>query len=283
MRLLLLCRTHALPLKKRKLKKRASKAGSNAPMLGQAEGMDEADLTDFYAEIENSLERDEGTSTRSASAHTPRLGKRLGAPPSMVVVSASGPSHVGTSVHASTSGRSFSLGDPLDFLAHSALARNVEYDQISEDDFVTTTRGEEINLTLFPLTPGPYQMSYPYEDLANRFNFLSALLVSHGAELNSCYTGLVTARNRLQEKFDRKAGYVKVLRSEVTDLDGKLERMRKDYDALVQENKELRSQKDDASDKGLAKLAGFEEGQILRIQGCYGWFKGGGYPVMRLS
>ncbi|GKB84219.1 hypothetical protein Tco_0956491 [Tanacetum coccineum] len=262
------------PSRNRKLKKRASEAGSSALELGQAEGMNEADSTDFCVEIKNSLVRDEGTSMRAALAPTPRLGKRLGAPPSMVVVSASGPSHVGTSAHASTFGRSFSLGgatvsgharkseaevvrrqvDPLDFLARSALAHDVEYDQILEDDFGTATHGEKIDLTLFPLTPGPYQMSYPYEgassphileksgmtaitlaelkrtesllllDLSNRFNVLSVLLVSHGAELNSRYTGLVTTRNRLQEKFDQKAGYVK-------------------------ENMELRSQKDAASNK----------------------------------
>ncbi|GJT97489.1 hypothetical protein Tco_1093007 [Tanacetum coccineum] len=164
----------------------------------QAEGMNKADLTDFYVEIENSLERDEGTSTRAASTPTPRLGKILGAPPSIVVVSASGPSHVGTSAHASSSGRSLSLR---------------EYDQILEDDFGTASRGEEIDLTLFPLAPGPYQMSYPFIE-----SFQCALLVSHGTKFSSRYTGLVTTRNRLQEKFDRKA-------------------------------RELHSQKDDASEK----------------------------------
>ncbi|GJW96562.1 reverse transcriptase domain-containing protein [Tanacetum coccineum] len=295
------------PSRKRKLKKIASEAGSSSSELGQAEGMNEADLTNFCAKIKNCLKRDESTSTRAASAPTPRLGKRLGAPPSMAIVSAYGPSHVGTSVHASTFGRSFSLGvacgllsatisghtgkseaevvpcqiDPLDSLARSALARDVEYDQIPENDFSTATRGEEINLTLFPLTPGPYQMSYPYKgassppytkeekaldrtitpaelkrtnsllplDLSNHFNVLSALLVSYGAELNSRYTSLVTAKNHLQEKFDQKAGYVKVLRWEVTTLDGKLERIQKDCDAVGQENRELRSQKDVASDK----------------------------------
>ncbi|GKD47070.1 hypothetical protein Tco_1271715, partial [Tanacetum coccineum] len=43
------------------------------------------------------LKRDEGVSTRAVSAPTLRLGKRLGAPPSIEVVSASEPSHVGTS------------------------------------------------------------------------------------------------------------------------------------------------------------------------------------------
>ncbi|GKD45943.1 hypothetical protein Tco_1270588, partial [Tanacetum coccineum] len=70
-------------------------------------------------------------------------------------------------------------------------------------------------------------------DLSNRFNVLSALLVSHGAEPNSRYTGLVTARNRLQEKFDRKAGElrspkdaasdkVKELQTELTDARNQL-------------------------------------------------------------
>ncbi|GJR79917.1 hypothetical protein Tco_0150702 [Tanacetum coccineum] len=143
------------PSKKSKLKKKALEVYYIAPELGQAEGINEADLTNFYAEIE-----------------------RLGATPSMAVVSASEPSHVGTLAHASTFRRSLSLRgmighakrsgaevlrhqvDPLDFLARSALARDVEYDQILEDDFGTATHGEEIDLTLFPLTPGPYQMSY---------------------------------------------------------------------------------------------------------------------------
>nr|GEV63237.1 putative reverse transcriptase domain-containing protein [Tanacetum cinerariifolium] len=225
-----------------------------------------------------SLKRDECTSTRAASALTPHLGKRLGAPLSMAVVSAFRSSHVGTSTHASTSGLSFSLGGVaisshagkskaevvqrqmnwLDSVAHSALACDVEYDQILEDDFGTTTRGEEIDLTLFPLPPALDWTITPVElkrtksllllDLSNRFNVLSALLVSNGAERNSRYTGLVRSRNRLQDKFDRKDGYIKVLRSEVMTLDGKLERMQKDCDALVQENRELCSQKDVAPD-----------------------------------
>nr|GFD53581.1 hypothetical protein [Tanacetum cinerariifolium] len=85
------------------LKKRASEAGSSAPELGQAKGINEVYLTDFCAEIKNILERDGATSMRASSASTPCLGKRLGAPPSMAVVSVSRPSHVGTSVHASTS------------------------------------------------------------------------------------------------------------------------------------------------------------------------------------
>ncbi|GKE19686.1 hypothetical protein Tco_1427263, partial [Tanacetum coccineum] len=67
--------------KKRRLRKRSSEAGSSAPELGQTEGVDEADLTNFCAEIENSWWK----------------------------LSAFGPSHGGTLVHASTSGRGLSL------------------------------------------------------------------------------------------------------------------------------------------------------------------------------
>ncbi|GKF22688.1 hypothetical protein Tco_0075010, partial [Tanacetum coccineum] len=231
--------------------------------LDQAEGMDEADLDDLCAEIEDRLERDECVSMRVVSPPTPHLGKRLGAPPFIAIVSAFEPSHVGTSAPASTSGRSLSLlgvvtsgrvgkseaevmrrqMDSLDCLACSALARDAEYDQIPNDDFGTATRGEGIDLTLFPLAPGPYHMPYPYEgdpnvcrkaldrtitpaelrrtesllplELSNHVNVLSALLVSHGYELNFRYTYLVLSRARLQEYATSKE--VKKLESQLTD------------------------------------------------------------------
>nr|GEU98988.1 hypothetical protein [Tanacetum cinerariifolium] len=212
-----------------------------------AEGVDEVGLIDFYVEIENNLERDEGTSSRATSIPTPRLGKRLGALPFVADVSTSGPSYGGILVHASTSGHGLSLRgaivsgytrksedevlrrqvDPLDSLAHTALARDVEC------------------LICMKVLPPLHILEKSGMAVMHR----STLLVSHGAQLNSHYTGLVLARNRLQEKFDRKAGYVKVLYSEVTNLDGKLKRMQKNCDALVQENGMLRSQKDDASVK----------------------------------
>ncbi|GKD38983.1 hypothetical protein Tco_1259190, partial [Tanacetum coccineum] len=139
-------------------------------------------------------------------------------------------------------------------------------------DCGTATRGEEIDLTLFPLAPGPYYMPYPYEgvssplytreewngrhasesnilckdifkdpdvckkaldrtitpaelrrtesflplELSNRVHVLSALLVSHGYELNSRYANFVSSKAHLQEKFDKKKWDVKFLRSEVT-------------------------------------------------------------------
>ncbi|GKD10954.1 hypothetical protein Tco_1190639 [Tanacetum coccineum] len=164
--------------------KRASEAGSSAPELWQAEGLNEADITNFGAELEDNIERDEGTSIRAASVPVPRFGKRLGPPPSMVVSSVSGPPFVGTLAHASTSERSLALEgsvaggfvgksraeamrcqiDPLDALAHSALSHDAEYDEIPEDDFGTATHGE---LTLFPLAPGPYEMYYPYKGVSS--------------------------------------------------------------------------------------------------------------------
>ncbi|GJY63115.1 hypothetical protein Tco_0464575 [Tanacetum coccineum] len=239
----------------------------NASKLDRAKGVDEAGLADLCAKIEDSLERDEGISMRVVSAPTPRLGKRLGAPPSIAVVS------------AITSGRVGMSGaevmrcqiDPLDCLARSALARDAEYDQIPDDDFGTATRGEEIDLTLFPLAPSPHHMPYPYEgvssplytkeekaldqtitptklrrtepllllELSNHVNVLSALLVSHGYELNSRYTNLVSSKDLLQEKLNQKKRDVRLLCSEVTSLDDKLEKLKGDYDALGLENKEL--------------------------------------------
>nr|GEW29227.1 hypothetical protein [Tanacetum cinerariifolium] len=253
-----------------------SRLVKNSKELDQAEGANQADLADLCAKIEDSLERDKGISMRDVSALTAHLGKRLGAPPSIAVVSASKPSYVGTLIPASTFGCSLSLGgvvasgrvgksgaevmqrqmDPLDCLTRSALARDAEYDKILGSDFGTVTRGEEIDLTRFPLALGPYHMPYLYEsvssplntkeewdgphtitpadlrrtesllplELSNRVNVLSALLVSHGYELNSRYTNLVSSKALLQEKLNQKKGM------------------------LGQENRELCSQRDAASE-----------------------------------
>ncbi|GJV00867.1 hypothetical protein Tco_1330137 [Tanacetum coccineum] len=237
------------PSKRRKLQKRASKVGTSVPELDEVEGTDEADLADLCAEIKDSLERDEGVSMRVVLASTPSLGKKLGAPPSVVVcgfLSAAASGHVGKP-EAQMDKVMHRQMDPLDCLARSALAYVAKYDQMPDENFGTATRGEEIDLTLFPLAPGPYHMPYPDPDvymkalddtitpaelrrteslllleLSNRVNVLSALLVSHGYELNSRYTNLVSSKARLQEKFDNKKWDVKLLRSEVTSLEKEL-------------------------------------------------------------
>ncbi|GJZ16651.1 hypothetical protein Tco_0552774 [Tanacetum coccineum] len=283
------------PSKKRKLQKRALEAGSSAPELDQAEGTDEVDLSDLCAEIKDSLERDECVSMRVVSAPTPRLGKRLGVPPSIAVVSASEPSHVRTSAPVSTSGRSLSLGgvvasgcvgksgaevmwhqmDPLDCLARSALVRDAEYDQILDDDFGTATRGEYIDLTLFPLSPGSYHMPYPYEGVSSPLYTREEWNGPHAPKRiilckdifkdpNVCKKALdrtITPAELRRtesllplelsnhEKLDKKKEDVKLLRSEVTSLDNKLENLQRGYDALGQENRELRSQRDATSEE----------------------------------
>nr|GEU56254.1 hypothetical protein [Tanacetum cinerariifolium] len=195
------------------------------------------------------------------SAPTLRLGKRLGAPPSIVVTSVSDPSHVGTSAPASTSGRSLSLKGVV--VGGRVGNSGAQIGEILDDGFGTAACGEEIDLTIFPLAPGPYHMPYPYEgvssplytreewngrhalesnimckdifkdsDLSNRVNVLSTLLVSHGYELNSHYANLVSSKAHLQEKFDKKKRDVKWLRSE--------------RDATSEEVRKLQSQLTDA-------------------------------------
>nr|GEU81006.1 hypothetical protein [Tanacetum cinerariifolium] len=238
------------------------------PELGQAEGVDEADLINFYAKIENNLERDEGTSARATSTLTSRLGKRLGAFPFVADVSTSEPSYGGILVHPFTFGRGLSLKgaivsgytrksedevlrrqvDPLDSLARSALARDMSYlyegasshpytkeewngrhapegNLLCKDIFKDTdVCRKALDRTITPAKLKKTE-SLLSLDLENHFNVLSTLLVSHGAQLNSRYTG---------SSF------------ESYKFNGKLKRIQKNYDALVQENGVLRSQKDDA-------------------------------------
>nr|GEY39308.1 hypothetical protein [Tanacetum cinerariifolium] len=205
--------------------------------------------------------RDKGVSTRAVSVPILCLGKRLGAHPSITVVSASEPSHVRTLAPACTSGHSLSLGgvvvsgsgaeviqyqlDLLDSLARSALAHDAKYDQISNDDFGTHYPWKALDQTITPVELRRTESLLPLE-LSNHVNILSALLVSHGYELNFCYTNLVSSRARLQEKLNQKKGDVRFLRSEVTSLDNKLEKLQRDYDAVGQETRELCSQRDDA-------------------------------------
>nr|GEY97133.1 hypothetical protein [Tanacetum cinerariifolium] len=175
--------------------------------------------------LEDSMERDEGTSIRVDAVHMPCLGKRLGHPPSVAVASVSGPTYVGTSAHVLPLGVTLLL----EVLLLVVLLGNSEL-------------RKALDRTISPSEVRRIESLLPLE-LSNRVNVLSALLVSHGYELNSHYTDLVASKVRLQEKFDRK-GDVKLLRSEVTSLDNKLKKVQRDCDALGQENRELRSQRD---------------------------------------
>ncbi|GKF42231.1 hypothetical protein Tco_0125573, partial [Tanacetum coccineum] len=163
--------------------------------------------------------------------------------------------------------------DPLDTLARSALACDLEYDQLSEDDFSNASRVEDIDLTLFPLALGPYVIPYLFSsnpraldhtitpaklrrtksllplELVDRVNVLSTLLVSHGTELNNRYSYLVNRKSRTQKKLDRKMKYVKEFRSEVTTLGEKLDKVQEGCSFLNQENRELHSQNNALSEE----------------------------------
>ncbi|GJZ14290.1 hypothetical protein Tco_0549520 [Tanacetum coccineum] len=207
----------------------------------------------FCVDLEDSLERSDSIPVRAVFAPLLHLGKKL-RPPCSSVVAVSEPSQIGTSVRvatpirgvtrkgSATSGFAGNPGfedvrrcsDPLDTLAHSALSRDAEYDQILEDDFATTSRSEEIDLTLFPLAPGPYVIPYPFDDpdvcrkaldrtitpaelrrtesllpleLSNRVNVLSALLVSHGIKLNTRYTNLVASNELRDQAYENSLIY----------------------------------------------------------------------------
>nr|GEW34291.1 hypothetical protein [Tanacetum cinerariifolium] len=171
--------------------------------------------------------------------NTTVLAAELGSPPHWSHATTSDPSHIGTFVVAlaSTSGHSLVQKeamrrqlDPLDTLAQSDLVHDQEYDHIPEVDFATASRGEEIDLTLFPLAPGPYVMPYPFEgdssperaldrtitlvklkrtesllplELSNQMIVLIALLTSHDTKINSCYIALVAFKVLSREKINR--------------------------------------------------------------------------------
>ncbi|GKD06146.1 hypothetical protein Tco_1181120, partial [Tanacetum coccineum] len=79
---------------------------SSVSVLEQTKDVEDTDISDFHADLENSLEGNEGTSLRATSAPSLRLSKRLGSPPFLPYVTTSNPSRVGTSgaARASTSG-----------------------------------------------------------------------------------------------------------------------------------------------------------------------------------
>ncbi|GJR81398.1 hypothetical protein Tco_0152183 [Tanacetum coccineum] len=222
------------PSKKRRLRKRASEASFSAPELGQADSLNEANIINLCMELEDSMKRDKGTSIRVASVPTPRLGKRLVPSPLVAVASVSGPAHVGISALASTSGCSLALGgssagsfvgkseakdmrrqmDPLDALVHSALSHDAEYDEISKDDFSTATRSEEIELTLFPLAPGPYHMPYPYEGVSSPLYTKEEWDGPHALESNILCKDIFKDPNICRKALDRTITPAELRRTE---------------------------------------------------------------------
>ncbi|GJY50134.1 hypothetical protein Tco_0440090 [Tanacetum coccineum] len=174
------------PKRKRKLKSKASDVGSSTPAAEHGDDAKDVDQgndlseTDYCVYLEGNLERDEGNSFRAAYFPNLRYSKRLGLPPPRLSNTApSDPYYASTSNVANAS--SFDHVDTrrgiapvgvagkaqaevMDLLAQSALARDREYDNIPDDDFSSATLGEEIEITLFPLAPGPYYMPYPFAE-----------------------------------------------------------------------------------------------------------------------
>ncbi|GKE12996.1 hypothetical protein Tco_1416547 [Tanacetum coccineum] len=192
-------------------------------------------MSNFYVEREDSLEGDKSIPVKVVSSPTPHLGSAVGG--------FAGKPGVEDIRH---------YVDPFDALSRSSLSCDAEYDEILEDDFATASHSEEIDMTDSDvcrraldqtITPAELRRTeslLPLE-LLNRVNVLSALLVSHGMELNTRYANLVASKARTEEKLKRKSGYVKELHSEVATLDKKLERLQRGWSVLDRENKELRS------------------------------------------
>nr|GEZ69651.1 hypothetical protein [Tanacetum cinerariifolium] len=175
---------------------------------------------------------------------------------------------------------------PMDLLAQSAIARDCEYDNILDDDLFSATLGEEIDITLFPLAPRPYYISYPFaeaegssppkytkeewdEPHAVEANILAKEIFKDPGickkaldctvtpteleRTESIYTSLVTSNARLQDKVKVKRDQLSKLRFEFYDLKEKHEKVQQDFYARDQENKYLLAL-NDASSNDVKKL-----------------------------
>nr|GEW78960.1 hypothetical protein [Tanacetum cinerariifolium] len=225
------------PKRKRRLRRKASEARSSAPATEQAEDVDGVDFLRviIVPSLKVALRGTKVTLLEPFLPLTYELVRGVARPHRLSQVDFSDPSHVGTS--NVTNASSFDHAD---------------VQKEPDDEFSNATLGEEIDLTLFPLAPGPYYMSYPFTDgegsdppkyireewdgphaseanilskeiykvpdvckraldrtishanlertesllllqLSNRISVISALLASHGMEMNSCYTALVVS------------------------------------------------------------------------------------------
>ncbi|GJS42335.1 hypothetical protein Tco_0567378 [Tanacetum coccineum] len=237
--------------RRRMLRKKTSEVGYSAPVVEQSEGVDNADMADFCTKLEDSIERDEGTSVRVASAPSLQISKRLGSPHRLPATTSSEPLHVSASdvVRASSSGH----GLVRKGSAATGFSRKggAEYDQIPDDDFGTASRGDEIDLLFFPLAPGPYVMPYLFEgESPPEYTKCSSCF---GAEMNSHYANLVASKARYWEKLNRKSERITELDVEVSSLHGKYGKAQEDCRALDKEYVELRS-RNDAISKELEEL-----------------------------
>nr|GEY11890.1 xylulose kinase-1 [Tanacetum cinerariifolium] len=123
------------PPKRKRLKKKASEAGSSAPAMKQPESVDDVDISELYVDLECSMERDEGTFVSAASALVLCLGKRLGPSLPYRLLLFSSHLRLGPLLLLLLLVVVLFEKVSLDTLARSSLSHDVEYDQIPEDDF----------------------------------------------------------------------------------------------------------------------------------------------------
>ncbi|GJU45234.1 hypothetical protein Tco_1202500 [Tanacetum coccineum] len=153
------------PSKKKWLRKKASKAGSSAPVLDHTENVKGTDISNFCADIENSLERDEGVisigSSGKARAEVMRwqLDPLIRWPRIDLTLF---PLALGPYVM------------PYPFEGDSSLER-------------------ALDRTITPVELKRTESLLPSE-LSNWMSVLTTLLASHGTKMNSRYTALVASK-----------------------------------------------------------------------------------------
>ncbi|GKB53083.1 fanconi anemia group J protein [Tanacetum coccineum] len=192
------------PSRKRRLKKKASEAGSSAPMVEQTEGLDDTDMSNFYAELEDCLEGDESIPVKVVFTPTPHFGRSLAQRVSAVggFVGKTGDEDVRRHV------------DPLDALANSALSHDAEYDEIQEDGLCVTGMGLACSRGLIFCSKKDRGLCFPW-NLSNRVNvsplvclFLNDELVQTDAKLSDQALVVRNLQNELALERTKSQGCV---------------------------------------------------------------------------
>ncbi|GKD28885.1 hypothetical protein Tco_1239663 [Tanacetum coccineum] len=123
--------------------------------------------------------------------------------------------------------------DPMHMLAQSTLARKHEYDEIPDDDFSTTTLGEEIDLTFLTEWDGPHAPEaniltkeiFKDPDVCKRA--LDRTITSAKLERTEDKFPLYcscASNARFLEKVKRKVGHLSELHSEFSNLEERYEK-----------------------------------------------------------
>ncbi|GKC10616.1 hypothetical protein Tco_1007398 [Tanacetum coccineum] len=268
--------------RKKRLRKRASEARSSAPVMERAENVEGADLSvdDYCTFLEGTLDRDDGTSSRATHGIVQKAGAdvihcqldpmdvlaqsalvrdqdydqipednfataSLGEEINLTLFPRAPGLYVMSYLYADAEGGVSPEYTRQEWDGPHALKDNILYKEIFKDPDVCR---RALDRTITPAELKRTESLSPMQ-LSNRMNVLTALLVSHGVEMNSRYVALVASNARLRDKVKRKVGYLFELRYEVSILEKKLEKVKQDWNALDQENKELRSLGDVSSEE----------------------------------